>query len=75
MGQEGDIRIENADPASMEIVIETRVGTTAPRQEIVDLLKLTHQRSPMTATVAKAAKIERKLFVNGIQVPILDREF
>jgi uncharacterized OsmC-like protein len=68
--RKGIFGIEDADPAITRLLIETRVGTTASPQEIIELLKLTHQRSPMTATVAKAAKIERKLFVNGIEVPV-----
>jgi uncharacterized OsmC-like protein len=65
----GIFGIGDADPAITSLLIETRVGTAASPQDIVELLKLTHRRSPMTATVAKAAKIQRKLFVNGVEVP------
>jgi uncharacterized OsmC-like protein len=68
--RKGIFGIEDADPSITRILLETRVGTAAPPLEIVELLKLTHQRSPLTATVAKAAKIERRLFVNGNEVPV-----
>jgi uncharacterized OsmC-like protein len=66
----GIFGIGGNDPAITKLTIETKVGTTAQPREIAELLKLTHQRSPMTATVAKAAKIERRLFVNGIETPV-----
>ena len=68
--RKGIFGIADADPAITHLLIETRVETEATPQKIVELLKLTHRRSPMTATLAKAAKIERKLFVNGAQVPM-----
>ena len=68
--RKGIFGIGDADPAITQLLIETRVETEATPQEIVELLKLTHRRSPMTATLAKAAKIERKLFVNGAEVTI-----
>ena len=68
--RKGIFGIGDADPAVTHLLIETRVETGATPQEIVELLKLTHRRSPMTATLAKAAKIERKLFVNGAEVTI-----
>ena len=66
----GIFGIEDVDPAITQLMIETRVETEATPQKIVELLKLTHRRSPMTATLAKVAKIERKLIVNGVEVPI-----
>jgi len=68
--RKGIFGIGDADPAITQLLIETRVETKATPQEIVELLKLTHRRSPMTATLAKAATIERKLMVNGVEVPI-----
>ena len=66
----GIFGIGDSDPAITKLSIETKVGTVASPQEIAELLRLTHRRSPMTATVAKAAKVERRLFVNGLQVPV-----
>jgi hypothetical protein len=37
---------------------------------MAELLRLTHDRCPMTATVAKAATISRRLFVNGAEVKV-----
>jgi len=68
--RKGIFGIGDTDPAITHLLIETRIETKATPQRIVELLKLTHRRSPMTATLAKAAKIERKLFVNGAEVPI-----
>jgi uncharacterized OsmC-like protein len=68
--RKGIFGIENADPSITRLVIETRIKTGAPPGEVAALLKLTHQRCPMTATVAKAAIIERRLFVNGVETPV-----
>ena len=68
--RKGTFGIGDSDPAITHLLIETRIETKATSQKIAELLTLTHRRSPMTATLAKAAKIERKLFVNGAEVPI-----
>jgi len=68
--RKGIFEIEGADPSITRLLIETRVTTGAPATTIVELLRLTHRRSPLTATVAKAAKIERRLYVNGAEVPV-----
>jgi uncharacterized OsmC-like protein len=66
----GSFGLEGKDPAVSEFQIETKVSTQAPAEKIVELLKLTHQRCPMTATVSKAAKVNRKLWVNGTEVSL-----
>jgi len=68
--RKGIFEIDGASPSITRILIETKVTTGAPPARIAELLKLTHRRSPMTTTVAKAAKIERRLFVNGVEVPV-----
>jgi uncharacterized OsmC-like protein len=68
--RKGIFSIGDIDPAITKLTIETKVGISAQPQEIVELLKLTHKRSPMTATVAKAVRIERRLFVNGAETPV-----
>ena len=57
-------------PAMNEFLIETRVATGAAPEKIAELLRLTHQRCPMTATVAKGATVGRKLYVNGAEVKV-----
>ena len=66
----GILGIEDADPSITDLLIETRITTDASPEKIAELVNLTHRRSPMTATVAKAAKIRRRLFVNGAEVPV-----
>lgn len=66
--RKGIFGIEEVDPSITKLLIETKVKTSATPREIAKLLILTHKRSPMTATMAKAAKIERKLSVNGKEV-------
>ncbi len=61
---------DGRSPAMTEFNIETKVTTEAPPEKIAELLRLTGERCPMTATVAKAGSINRKLFVNGLEVRI-----
>jgi uncharacterized OsmC-like protein len=61
---------DGRSPVMTEFNIETRVTTGAPPKRIAELLWLTHERCPMTATIAKAAKINRKLFVNDTEVAL-----
>ncbi len=61
---------DGRSPAMNEFIIETKVGTAAPPEKIAELLKLTHDRCPMTATVSRGATINRKLFVNGAEVKL-----
>ncbi len=68
--RKGIFGIGDADPSITAIVIETRVSTNAPPTKVAELLRLTDQRCPMTATVAKAAKVQRRLFVNGVETPV-----
>jgi uncharacterized OsmC-like protein len=66
----GMFGIRDADPSITDVLIETRIATGAPPERVAELVRLTHKRSPMTATVAKAATIRRKLFVNGVETPV-----
>jgi uncharacterized OsmC-like protein len=66
----GIFGIENADPAITDVLIVTRITTTASPERVAELVRLTHKRSPMTATLAKAATIRRKLLVNGNETPV-----
>jgi putative redox protein len=66
----GMFGIENADPAVSSVLIETKISTNASAERIAELVRMTHQRCPMTATVAKAATVRRRLLVNGLEVPV-----
>ncbi len=68
--RKGLFDIDNISPAITNVLIETKITTTAPPEKIAELVRLTHRRCPMTATIAKAAIIERKLFVNGLETPV-----
>ena len=65
--RKGMFGIRDADPAITDVLIETRIETKAEAKRVAELVQLTGRRSPMTATVAKAAKVRRKLFVNGVE--------
>jgi uncharacterized OsmC-like protein len=66
----GSFGLDGRDPAVTEFQIETKVTSQAPVEKIVGLVKLTHLRCPMTATISKAAKVSRNLWVNGTEVPL-----
>ncbi|MDA4120869.1 MAG: OsmC family protein [Thaumarchaeota archaeon] len=66
----GMFGIRDADPSISNVMIETRIATGASPEKIAELVRLTHKRCPMTATVAKAATIRRRLFVNGLETPV-----
>jgi len=61
---------DGRSPAMNEFHIETRITTGAPPEKMAELLRLTHDRCPMTATVAKAGTISRRLIVNGVEVKV-----
>jgi uncharacterized OsmC-like protein len=68
--RKGIFGIRNADPSITSMFIETKIGTGAPPAKVVELLRLTDKRSPLTTTVAKSAAVRRKLFVNGAEIPL-----
>ncbi len=68
--RKGIFGIDNTDPSVTDLLIVTRVTTSATPTAIADVLRLTDRRCPMTATVAKAAKVRRQLFVNGEEIPV-----
>ncbi|MDA4126663.1 MAG: OsmC family protein, partial [Thaumarchaeota archaeon] len=68
--RKGIFGIRDSDPSIYDVLIETRITTGEPPEKVVELLKLNDRRCPMTTTVAKAATVRRKLFVNGLEVQV-----
>jgi uncharacterized OsmC-like protein len=68
--RKGMFGIRDSDPSIYDVMVETRITSGASPEKIAELLKLTHRRCPMTATVAKAATVRRRLFVNGVETSV-----
>jgi len=66
----GIFSIRDADPSIASILIETRVTSEASPADIAELVRLTDRRCPMTRTIAKAARVQRRLLLNGSEVPL-----
>ena len=62
--RKGLFEMDGTDSSLQSLSIETRISTNASPQKVVELLKLTHRRSPMITTLAKCVPIKRRLFVN-----------
>jgi uncharacterized OsmC-like protein len=62
--RKGMYGIDGANPSFKDILIETRVTTSAPAEKVAELRRLNDERNPVTATVSKAVKVTRRLFVN-----------
>jgi len=58
------------DPSFTNFVVETRVNSTEPIEEIKKLVMIVHKRCPMHSTIAKIGKVDDKLFVNNAEVPL-----
>jgi putative redox protein len=68
--RKGLFEMDGTDASVQSILIETRISTNASPQKIVELLKLTHRRSPMITTLAKCIPIKRKLLVNEVEIAL-----
>jgi uncharacterized OsmC-like protein len=68
--RKGMFGIGEADPSISDVLIETRITTEASPEKVAELLRLTHKRCPMTATIAKASPVRRRLFVNGEETKV-----
>lgn len=68
--RKGMYEIGGAEPSFKDILIETRISTKAPAEAVKELIRLTNKRNPVTATVNKAVKVTRKLFVNETEVQL-----
>jgi uncharacterized OsmC-like protein len=68
--RQGQAEFSEAEPAFVDFVVETRVTSTEPSDEVRKIVMTTHARCPMHATLKKIGKVTDRLFVNGIEVPM-----
>ncbi len=62
--------IDKINPFFKEITIETRVGTSAPKERVAEVARRTHDGCPIYATLSEATSLTFKLFVNGEHKPL-----
>lgn len=62
--------IAGVDPGFHEIVIETRVSTTAPAAKIAEVARRTRAGCPIFATLRKETALTVRVIVNGQPVPL-----
>jgi putative redox protein len=58
------------EPAFKDFVVETRITSNAPLEEIREITRTTHARCPMHATITKIGRVVDKLLVNGAEVTL-----
>jgi uncharacterized OsmC-like protein len=61
---------EGADPAFRDFVVETRIRSNASVDQVRELVRLTHRKCPMHASIVKIGPVIDKLFVNETEVPL-----
>ena len=61
---------EGVEPAFKDFVVETRLTSGAPLEKIRELVRTTHLRCPMHASILRIGPVADRLFVNGTEVPI-----
>ena len=61
---------EGIEPSFKDFVVETRISSSASLDDIRELVRVTHRRCPMHASIAKIGPVVDKLFVNGAEVPL-----
>jgi putative redox protein len=59
---------EGIEPAFEDFVVETRIASSAPLEKIRELVRTTHVRCPMHASIARIGPVVDKLFVNGTEI-------
>jgi uncharacterized OsmC-like protein len=57
-------------PAFIDFVVETRVTSNDAVDKIKKVAMIAHRRCPMHATIMKVGKVEDRLFVNGVEMPL-----
>ncbi len=61
---------EGVEPAFRDFVVETRVNSKAPLDKIREVVRTTHLRCPMHASIVKIGPVVDRLFVNGEEVQL-----
>jgi putative redox protein len=61
---------EGIGPAFKDFVVETRVTSSAPLDEIREITQTTHMRCPMHASISLVGPVIDKLFVNGTEISL-----
>jgi len=61
---------EGVEPAFKDFVVETKITSSASLDQIRDLVRTTHRRCPMHASIEKIGPVLDRLFVNGIESPL-----
>ena len=66
----GQGELAEVEPAFKDFVVETRIRSSAPLEEIREVARTTHRRCPMHASITKIGPVVDKLFVNGTEVTL-----
>lgn len=61
---------EGVEPRFKDFVVETRITSSAPLDEIRETVLTTHARCPMHASILMIGPVIDKLVVNGTEVPL-----
>jgi uncharacterized OsmC-like protein len=68
--RKGMYEIDGASPNFIDMIVETKVTSSAPIEKIAEVARITHRTCPMHATIVKAMKVTDKLFVNGKEITL-----
>jgi len=61
---------EGIEPTFKDFVVETRIVSSAPLEKIRQVMRTTHARCPMHASISKIGPVVDKLYVNGDEVAL-----
>ena len=61
---------EGIEPAFKDFVVETRIASNAPLDDLREVVRTTHLRCPMHSSILRIGPVTDRLFVNGIEVPL-----
>jgi uncharacterized OsmC-like protein len=61
---------DGIEPTFKDFIVETRILSSAPHDKIREIVRTTHTRCPMHASISRIGPVADKLFVNGIEIPM-----
>jgi putative redox protein len=61
---------EGIEPTFKDFVVETRIASSEPLDKIREVVRTTHMRCPMHASISRIGPVVDKLFVNGTEVSL-----